>query len=80
MGQYNLQYKCMTASSQQILSYLVHLVCGAVLADSDRDGGLVWQGYPQFYICHSIVVLHSNVCGLTRVCACLYECACMGLF
>lgn len=38
-------------------SYLVHLVCGAVLADSNRDGGLVWQGYPQFYVCHSIVVL-----------------------
>lgn len=41
-------------------SYLVHLVCGAVLADSDGDGGLVWQGYSQLYICYSIVVLHSK--------------------
>lgn len=41
-------------------SHLVHLVCGAVLADSNRNGGLVWQGYPQFYISHSIVVLRSE--------------------
>lgn len=41
-------------------SYLVHLVCGAVLADSDRDSGLVWQGYSQFYICYSIVVLQQS--------------------
>lgn len=40
--------------------YLVHLVCGAVLADSDRDGGLVWQGYPQFYVRHSVVVLERE--------------------
>lgn len=40
--------------------YLVHLVCGAVLADSDRDGGLVRQGYPQLYIRHSIVVLKGE--------------------
>lgn len=41
-------------------SYLVHLVCGTVLTDSDRNGRLVWQGYPQFYICHAIVVLQRE--------------------
>lgn len=44
---------CVRAASR----YLVHLVCGAVLADSDGDGGLVRQGYPQLYIRHAIVVL-----------------------
>lgn len=38
-------------------AHLVHLVSGAVLSDSDGDGGLVWQRYAQLYICHSIVVL-----------------------
>lgn len=40
--------------------YLVHLVCGAVLADSDGDGGLVRQGYPQLYVRHSVVVLEGE--------------------
>lgn len=40
--------------------YLVHLVRGAVLADSDRDGGLVRQRYPQLYVRHSVVVLENE--------------------
>lgn len=52
---------CVRASWQQTcISHLVHLVCGAVLADSDRDGGVVWQSYPQLHIRHSIVVLQGK--------------------
>lgn len=47
-------------------SHLVHLVCGAVLSDSDRDGGLVRQRYPQLYICHSVVVLEGKGCAIRR--------------
>lgn len=73
-------------------SHLVHLVCGAVLSDSDRDGGLVRQRYPQLYICHSVVVLEGKGCALRRsaksraygwvtgsICTTLYEDPCMCL-
>lgn len=46
--------------SDQGWSYLVHLIRGTVLTDPDGDGRFVWEGYPQFYICHAVVVLYSE--------------------
>lgn len=51
-------------------AHLVHLVSGAVLSDSDGDGGLVWQRYAQLYICHSIVVLWGGGCTMRTDSAC----------
>lgn len=41
-------------------AHLVHLVGGAVLPHSDRDGGLVRQRYAQLHVRHSVVVLRGE--------------------
>lgn len=62
----NYLFKKKKAAVYCFMLYLIHLVCSAVLSNSDGYCGFVWHGYPQLHVGDSVIVLTERQKGRER--------------